>query len=67
MIKYMSFWLVLVVFIAWVLYGAVSLISNAVFVNIFSEFEIILNLVGFSSVLSTIIISTKIIFDKLNK
>lgn len=65
MIKYITLWILCTSIIGIALFGILSLISGVFFVNIFSEFEILLMLIGFSSVISTIIISTKLIIDKI--
>ena len=65
MIKYTSLWIILTSTIGITLFGIISLISRTSFSNIFSEFEILLMLIGFASVISTIIISTKLIINGL--
>ena len=65
MTKYISLWVVLTGVIGVVLFNTVSFISRTSFVDIFSEFEIMLILIGFSSVLSTLIVCTTLILDKM--
>ncbi|MCC5895553.1 MAG: hypothetical protein JJU16_08855 [Alkalibacterium sp.] len=65
MIKTIALWAVLFVLTGYSLLGTVSLIANVSFVNIFGEFDILLMLAGFSSILSTLIVCTKIISDKI--
>lgn len=65
MTKYISLWAVLTGVIGVVLFGTVSFISRTSFVDIFSEFEILLILIGFSSVLSTLIVCSALIIDKM--
>lgn len=63
MIKYVAYWILLVVILIWLLHSIASL----AYTEPFSDFYILLNVFGFSTILSTIVISTKIIFDKINK
>lgn len=65
--KYIIQWTSISVVIGFLLYGTVSLITKITFNNIFQEFEILLMLIGFSTLLSTIIVSAKIIVDKISK
>ncbi|EXJ22532.1 hypothetical protein ADIAL_2118 [Alkalibacterium sp. AK22] len=64
MIKYIIYWLLLTFAAAVTLFGTVSLISSTAFTSIWSEFELLLNTLGFSTVLSTLVICTKIIIDR---
>lgn len=67
MTRYILYWFILIIFVGMALFGTVSLISNTSFVNILSEFELLLTLLGFSSVIATIIVSAKVIIDKINQ
>lgn len=64
--KNLGLWVLMTVIIGFILFNTISLVSNTTFANIFSEFTILLNLLGFSTILSTIIISTKIILNKMD-
>lgn len=65
--KYVIQWTSISVMSGFLLYSTVSLITKTTFNNLFGEFEILLMLIGFSTLLSTIIICTKIIVDKISK
>lgn len=65
--KYTIQWISISLIIGLLLYFTISLITRITFNNIFGEFEIMLMLIGFSTLLSTIIICTKIVLDKINK
>lgn len=60
-------WTLISVIIGFLLYGVTSLITKTTFNNVFQEFEILVMLIGFTTLLSTIIICTKIIIDKISK
>lgn len=65
--KYIIQWTLISVIAGFLLYGITSLITKTTFNNVFQEFEILLILIGFSMLLSTIVICTKIIVDKISK
>lgn len=48
------------------LYTIVSAISRTTFTDIFREFEVMLMLIGFSALLSTVVVCTKYLSDKMN-
>ncbi|MFH5836556.1 hypothetical protein ACHAL6_10830 [Proteiniclasticum sp. C24MP] len=64
--KYFLAWIGLSTAVGFLLYIIVSVMTRVTFGNIFHEFEIMLMLIGFSAVLSTVTVCTKILTDKLN-
>lgn len=62
--KNIGLWLILTIVSAIFLFGTVSLISNISFVSLRGEFEILLILIGFSTLFSSLVVCTKIIIDK---
>lgn len=65
MMKNLGLWFLLTAIIGVVLFNTISVISTTTFTNIFSEFEILLNLIGISVILSTLIVCTKLILNKM--
>ena len=65
--KYIILWISLTVVIGIVLFEVTSLISNTTFDNVFLVFDTLLILIGFATVLSTMIVCTKFISDKIDK
>lgn len=65
--KHIIQWILISVIAGILLYGTISSITNTIFNNLFGEFEIMLMIVGFLTLSSTIIICTKIIVDKMGK
>ncbi|NLY20396.1 MAG: hypothetical protein GXZ08_03870 [Tissierellia bacterium] len=63
--KYIGSWVVITGVIGIILFSILSTITRTTFVNLSSEYELLLMLIGFSSVISTIIVCTKIISDKI--
>jgi hypothetical protein len=64
--KYFIGWLGFSAASGFLLYTIVSVISRTVFTNIFREFEVMLMLIGFSALLSTVVVCTKYLADKMN-
>lgn len=64
--KYFLEWIGLSAAAGFLLYIIVSIISRVTFINIFHEFEIMLMLIGFSALLSTVVVCTKYLSDKMN-
>lgn len=65
--KYIIQFVSIAIIIGVLIYYITSLITKTTFNNIFGEFEIILILIGFSIMISTTVVCTKIIVDKINK
>lgn len=65
--KYIIQFISIAIIIGVLIYYVTSLITKTTFNNIFGEFEIILILIGFSIMISTTVVCTKIIVDKINK
>lgn len=66
MMKYFIGWIGCSAASGFLLYTIVSAISRTVFTNIFREFEVMLMLIGFSALLSTVVVCTKYLSDKMN-
>lgn len=64
MIKYLSIWIVSTFLTSFILFQLASSISGTTFTNVFSEFEILLVLIGFSFTISTILTCTIFLYDK---
>ena len=64
--KYFMGWIGFSVASGFLLYTIVSVISRTVFTNIFREFEVMLMLIGFAAVLSTVVVCTKYLSDRMN-
>lgn len=65
--KYIILWISLTVVIGIVLFEVTSLVSNTTFDNVFLVFDTMLILIGFTAVLSTVLVCTKFISDKIDK
>lgn len=65
--KYVIQWILISSIIGFLLFWITSLISNTTFNNIFLEFEIMLMLIGFTTIISTMIVCSKFIVDKIDK
>ena len=65
--KYIISWTIISITVVFLLFGITSLITNTTFNNVFSEFEIILILIGFSTLISTMVVCTNFIGDKIDK
>lgn len=59
-------WILLTTITILILFSLVSLISTNSYVNIFSEFEMILALIGFSATISTVLTCTKHLSTKIS-
>ena len=65
MIKNILIWFLLTLVIASLLLTIASSISNTLVTNSLKDFDIILNLLGFSTILSTIFVCSKIIIKQI--
>jgi hypothetical protein len=59
-------WLIVTPVIGFILFVFVSLVSRTSFTNIFNEFEVLLMLTGFTTMLSTMLTCTKFINDRIS-
>ncbi|MBO1264958.1 hypothetical protein J3A84_07945 [Proteiniclasticum sp. SCR006] len=66
MMKYFIGWIGCSAATGFLLYVVVSAISRTTFTNILREFEVMLMLIGFSVLLSTVVICTKYLSDRMN-
>ncbi|MBY0755366.1 hypothetical protein K5V21_07835 [Clostridium sardiniense] len=65
--KYIILWILLTVTIWISLFFISSVLSNIIIENIFSDFDTVLLLTGFSSLLSTLFVCTNFLKDKIEK
>ena len=63
--KYIIIWLLVFLSSIFCFFYIISWITNTMFVNIFNEFEVLLMLSGFSTVIASIFSCTKFISDKI--
>lgn len=64
--KYIGQWLGISLSVGFLLYTSISIVSNTTF-YVLEVFEVLLMLVGSSTLMATVITCTKIIIDKINK
>ncbi|MGL5549837.1 MAG: hypothetical protein ACRDD4_09085, partial [Culicoidibacterales bacterium] len=65
--QYILLWFIYFVIFDILLYYSTSIISRTVIDHLFLQFEIVLPIIGFSMIMSTLIICTTIILSKLNQ
>ncbi|MGL6058415.1 MAG: hypothetical protein ACRC17_08880 [Culicoidibacterales bacterium] len=65
--QYLLLWLLAFGLFTLLIYYSTALISNTVIANWFLQFEVMLPIIGFSMILSTLIICTILILSKLNE
>lgn len=65
--QYLLLWLLAFSLFTLLIYYSTALISNTVIANWFLQFEVMLPIIGFSMILSTLIICTMLILSKLNE
>lgn len=67
MMKNFLWWIGLTIFFSLALYGITSFISPTSLTRPLSEFEMLLNLIGISSILSFNVVASRVILNEIRK